>query len=387
MTDLLPDFDVSQRALKNLGTFSTTKMTDGALEAFNRFAVINAIDVPSYPELETLTGHCAKFILSLFHANISDYSAFPTSGSSEAVFLSILLLKHHWKMKQMRESTPNLVMGPTGHIAFKVAAKALDIEVRTVDEKSYIEAIDKNTIALICSLGETYTLTMEEVVKTDALLNQFYKQTGHFIPIHVDAASGGFVAPFRYPDLVWDFQLNHVKAINVSSHKFGLVYPSLGWICIDNAYCLKDLAHEHSYLGKTFNRFVIQFSHSAAQIAAQYHNIMHLGRAGYQTLIDNLYAELMVLIEKMRDYSALSIITPNGVPAIPGVIFTAKMPNQHNLINDLSEHLRQHGWHLPTFTLNHLPNRPSAARIIIRNGFNAALREAFLAEIHSFFQR
>lgn len=386
---LLSNFNVPLRAAKNLGTFSTTCMQSDALKVFNHYAALNAVDSAAYPEMTHITSQCGDFLLSLFNADDrKNYHYFPTSGSSEAVFISLLLLKHHWQLKNNSSEKPNIILGPTAHIAFHVAAKSLDIDIHLLDyqdtfnEAAIKDNINKNTMALICSMGNTITLQMEEVEKVNAILVRHFKNTGNFIPIHVDAASGGFVAPFFYPHLIWDFRLAHVQAINVSSHKFGLVYPSLGWLCIHNDYYLSDLSHENSYLGKKIKRTVVQFSHPASQLAAQHYNIHTLGFSGYQNIIHELFSKVSLLCEEIKKMDFFELVTPSSQPAIPGIIFTFKDNKQDKMI-ELSRYLNQRQWHLPTFELAHLDNK-TAARIIVRNGLSEQLIEELVFDINEF---
>jgi glutamate decarboxylase len=386
---LLSNFNVSLRAAKNLGTFSTTCMQGDALKVFNQYAALNAVDSAAYPEMTHITSQCGEFLLSLFNADErGNYHYFPTSGSSEAVFVSLLLMKHHWQLKNKNIEKPNIILSPTAHVAFHVAAKSLDIDINLLDYKDTIDVtaihnyINKNTMALICSMGNTITLQMEEVEKVNALLGRHFKNTGDFIPIHVDAASGGFVAPFFYPQLIWDFRLEHVQAINVSSHKFGLVYPSLGWLCIHNDYYLSDLSHENSYLGKKIKRTVVQFSQPASQLAAQHYNIHTLGFSGYQNIVHELFSKVSLLSEAFKKMDFFNLVTPSSQPAVPGIIFTFKDNKQDKMI-ELSRYLNQRYWHLPTFELAHLGNK-TAARIIVRNGLSEQLIDELVLDINAF---
>ncbi|MBN9287044.1 MAG: aminotransferase class V-fold PLP-dependent enzyme [Gammaproteobacteria bacterium] len=391
---LLDARNIKMRALKNLGTFSTTCMIKQAEEIFKNYASMNAVDSCAYPELEQLVEKCGKFLLKLFQApDPKQYSFFPTSGSSEAIFLSLLLMKHHWLSKRKSEGKPNFIIGPTSHVAFFSAAKSLDIDIRILpfhqnsfiyDETKIYNIIDTNTIGLCCTLGATSTLVMDNVENINKVLSEYYQSAGHFIPIHVDAASGGFIAPFYYPHLNWNFSLTHVKAINVSSHKFGLVYPSLGWLFMDNAYCLSELAHESSYLGKTFKRFPLQFSHSAAQIAAQYYNIEHLGENGYQHITQKLYQNLNLLVSKMKALERFHFITPNDLPCVPGVIFNLSRGNQQQIIQ-LRDFLSERGWHLPIFESVYSSDNLPAARIMVRYGFNETLINELIHDLNAFF--
>ena len=394
----LNQFDAHERSAKNLGTFSTTKMDDKAKVIFERFAPINAVDSVAYPELTQIVQICGQFLLNIFHANEKEsYSTLPTSGSSEAIFLTLLFLKHHWlATHKPTQQRLNVIVGPTSHVSFNVAAKALDIELNVLPFKKdsyaldpeYIENIvNDKTIGICCTLGSTVTLLMDDVQGINQALSSYYQKTGIFIPIHVDAASGGFVAPFYYRDLIWDFRLSHVKSINVSSHKYGLIYPSLGWLCIVDEYCINELMHENSYLGRTFKRYPLQFSHSASQIAAFCYNVQTLGFEGYQRIIQQLFHRSKLLNEGMMSLNQFHIITPNHLPAIPGTIFSLNDSHENHILERLAGYLRERHWHLPTFKSPYLIGEKKCARIVVKQGLGNELINEFLNDLSHFFSK
>lgn len=392
----LTRFDALKRSARNLGTFSTTRMDDKAKTIFEKFAPINAVDSIAYPELTQMVNICGQFLLNIFHAKENqNYSTLTTSGSSEAIFLVLLFLKHHWLSHNNHTTTPlNVIVGPMNHVSFNVAAKALNIELRVLpfmkghyelDNHSIENIIDDKTIGICCTLGSTMTLFMDDVNSINQVVSDYYQKSGHFIPIHVDAASGGFVAPFYYPNLVWDFNLSHVKSINVSSHKFGLVYPSLGWLCIAGEYCIKELMHENSYLGRTFKRYPLQFSHSASQVAAQCYNIQTLKFEGYQKIIHQLFRSLATLHQGMVALDKFHFITPNHLPAVPGTVFTLNDDRDNQTLERLTNYLRERNWHLPTFKSPYLAGEQKCARIVVKQGLSDELINEFLNDLSDFF--
>lgn len=393
----LTQFDAELRSAKNLGTFATTKMDAKAKVVFEHFASINAVDSVAYPEINQMVQTCGQFLLELFHADKDQsYSTLHTSGSSEAIFLILLFLKYHWLSSRAQGNEKvNFIVGPMSHVSFYVAAKALDIELRILpfkknqyelDELSIKDVIDDKTIGFCCTLGSTITLFMDNVKNINQVLEAHYQKTGYFIPIHVDAASGGFVAPFYYPELVWDFRLSHVKSINVSSHKFGLVYPSLGWLCIADDFCIKELMHENSYLGRAFKRYPLQFSHSASHIAAQCYNIQTLGFDGYKRIIQELFNNLAILHEGMKELKQFHFITPNQRSAVPGCIFSLAHDHDNKNLEKLTSFLRGRHWHLPTFKNPYLFGEQKCARIVVRQGFTDSLIQEFLNDLRDFFK-
>lgn len=398
MDDLLRDFDTKNRAIKNLGAFSSTYMPKEAEEIFIKFSSINAVDSCAYPEVEEMSQYCGNFLLDMFHASSPErYQFFPTSGSSEAIFLAILLFKNYWKAYHPDSTIkPNLIIHQTSHVAFISAAKALDVELKIVEKdhesltwnlSQLKENIDKGTIGVVCTLGATTTLVMDEVEKINAVLESISGHSDYLIPIHVDAASGGFIAPFIYPDFIWDFRLSHVKSINVSSHKYGLVYPSLGWLCVDETICDDKLKNENTYLGKSMKRLPLHFSHSASHVATQFYHFKNLGRSGYADIMQDLYRKNKLIVEGLKEFPELEMITPSHLFSIPGVIMRASNQRQDDL-RSLSQYLIKLGWHLPVFNNNAVDQGASqtwAARIVIRYGLSNDLICQLLGDIKKYF--
>lgn len=402
MDDLLCDFDTKNRAIKNLGAFSSTYMSKEAEEIFIKFSSINAVDSCAYPEIEEMSQYCGNFLLDMFHAcSPKRYQFFPTSGSSEAIFLAILLFKNHWKTHHPDSTIkPNLIIHQTSHVAFISAARALDVAIKIIkkDYESFTwnlsqlkENIDKGTIGVVCTLGATTTLVMDEVEKINAVLESISEHSDYLIPIHVDAASGGFIAPFVHSDFIWDFRLSHVKSINVSSHKYGLVYPSLGWLCVDETICDDNLKNENTYLGKSMKRLPLHFSHSASHVATQFYYFNSLGWSGYSQIVKDLYQKNKFIVDGLKQLSELKIITPNHLFSIPGVIMQASN-EKHGGLQALSRHLIKLGWHLPVFNSNVVDQCISqttsetwSARIVIRYGLTEAFIDQLLADIKKYF--
>lgn len=397
MDDLLRGFDTKSRAIKNLGAFSTTHMSKDAEEVFIKFSSVNAVDSCAYPELEKMTEYCGNYLLKMFHASHSEhYEFFPTSGSSEAIFLAILLFKNHWKIHHPDSNIkPNLILHQTSHVSFMSAAKALGIELKIIENDaeelawnllSLKTSIDAGTIGVVCTLGATTTLVMDEVEKINHVLESVSDKSNYVIPIHVDAASGGFIAPFVYPDFIWDFRLVHVKSINVSSHKYGLVYPSLGWLCVDGSICDDNLKNENTYLGKSMKRLPLHFSHSASHIATQFYHFKNLDWAGYAAIMKDLYQKNRLMVEGLQEISAFEITTPNHLLSIPGVIMSLSENERYDL-NQLSQYLMTLGWHLPVFNKveTHSTSQSWAARIVIRYGLSDSLIHQLLEDIKRYF--
>lgn len=389
----LSHVDINARAKKNLGTFATTHMQPEAEKLYTHYSSLNAVDFCAYPELEEILEQCGQFILKLCHPPVGqDYGFFSTSGSSEAIIMSVFFLKHAWALKHGNKTMPNIVIGPHTHVAWHKAATLLDIEVRvapldehhfTMDFSKLDDYINENTIGVCATLGATSTCRFDAVKALNNALKQYYQRTKHFIPIHVDAASGGFIAPFYYKDLEWDFRLEHVQAINISSHKYGLIYPGLAWLCYKDSLLTQALAHEHHYLGKPITRYQLQFSHSAAPLVAQFYMIENFGMHGYEKIIKSLFSLCERLKSDMLQIDGIKILNPQQWPSIPGIIFAIEHPNKS--LNHLASFLAKKGWNLPTFALPApIPNK-LGARIVIRNGYDQNHLDAIVDEIKAYF--
>ncbi len=388
--------ELQSRTAKNLGTFSTTYMDPLATEVFNRYAPLNAVDSCAYPEFTLMEQECGAFFLALFHANpATEFTYFNTSGSSEALFMSLLFMKNDWKTRHFGNlAKPNFIVGANAHTAWHKAASYLDIELKIIpvhperlnfDESQLLQMINENTIGVGATLGATTTLNYDEVEKINIALNDYRNKKNHFIPMHIDAASGGFVAPFAQKEINWDFRLNHVMSINVSSHKFGQVYPSLGWLCVRNELSSDGLAHESHYLGKLIRRFPIQFSHSASQLATQVHHIHTLGTSGYETLIKSLFEKRSALQKELSTFDEIQIITPSSTSSLPGIIFSLRANGSDHNLAGLASFLTANGWHLPTLRLPAPVQDTLVSRIIIRNGFDETVMQNLKKAIGNYF--
>jgi glutamate decarboxylase len=226
----------------NLATFVTTWMEPQAEKLMAETFDKNMIDKDEYPFTAMIEERCINIVSRLFNAPETGVGA-SAIGSSEAVMLAGMALKWRWRarMKARGKSTdkPNIVMGNNVQVVWEKFARYWDVEPRyiemqpdqfTITPQGVLDVVDENTIAVVPILGVTYTGELEPVEEIHAALVKHNAKTGHDIPMHIDAASGGFVAPFLHPDLKWDFRLPLVKSINVSGHKYGLVYPGVGWI-------------------------------------------------------------------------------------------------------------------------------------------------------------
>ncbi|MDR3359288.1 MAG: glutamate decarboxylase, partial [Bifidobacteriaceae bacterium] len=281
----------------NLATFVTTWMDDYADRLYQEAFDKNAIDKDEYPQTAAIEQYCWRMLADLWHApNPAATIGTSTTGSSEACMLGGLALKRRWQQRRRAEGQPtdkpNLVMSSGVQVCWEKFCDYWDVEPRRVpiswdhkvlDGSDLEQYCDENTIGVVAIMGVTYTGMYEPVDQIAAALDRIQLATGCDIPIHVDAASGGMIAPFCQPDLLWDFRLPRVASINTSGHKYGLVYPGLGWVVWREASLLPDdLIFRVSYLGGDMPTFALNFSRPGAQVLLQYYMFLRLGRSGYR---------------------------------------------------------------------------------------------------------
>ena len=279
---------------RNLATFVTTWMEPEAQRLIAENLYRNFIDHAEYPISAEIEQRCIRMLADLYNAP-GETTGARTQGSSEAIMLGALSLK--WKWRERREAAgkptdkPNLVFGGDVHVVWEKFCRYFDVEPRivplqedkyTIGPEDVEPHVDENTIGVAAVLGTTFTGHADDIVGINKLLVGLKDEKGLDVPLHVDAASGGFVWPFLYPDSEWDFRLEQVRSINVSGHKFGLVYPGIGWLVFrEQADLAEDLVFYENYLGKTDATFTLNFSTGASMVLAQYYNFVRLGREGY----------------------------------------------------------------------------------------------------------
>lgn len=377
----------------NLATFVTTWMEPQAERLMAETFDKNLIDKDEYPFTAMIEERCVNIVSRLFHAPATGVGA-SAIGSSEAVMLAGMAFKWRWRarMKARGKPTdrPNIVMGRNVQVVWEKFARYWEVEPRYIDmeqgqytitPQGVLDAMDENTICVVAILGVTYTGEFEPVEAIHAALVEYNSRTGHEIPLHVDAASGGFVAPFLHPDLTWDFRLPLVKSINVSGHKYGLVYPGVGWVVWRSQEDLpQDLVFHVNYLGGDMSTFTLNFSRPGNQIIGQYYNFLRLGREGYTQIMTSLRDTAVYLsgqIEKLGPFELLS----RG-DAIPVFAFALKHP-RHYTVFDLSEKLREHGWQVPAYTMPPKVEDLTVMRVCVREGFSRNLADMLLADLKS----
>src|SRR5690348_12337506 len=204
----------------NLATFCTTWLDDSARRLMAETLDKNIVDKDEYPQTAELERRCVRMLADLWHApDPVNAVGTSTTGSSEAAMLGGLAAKFRWRARGTGTGVPNMVCGPV-QVCWEKFARYFDVEIRQValtgdrlvmTAEDAVARCDENTIMVVPTLGQTFTGLYEDVAAISAALDRLQDETGLDIPIHVDAASGGFLAPFTAPDLVWDFRLPRVK--------------------------------------------------------------------------------------------------------------------------------------------------------------------------------
>jgi glutamate decarboxylase len=378
------------RSLKNLGTFSTSYMEEQAHNVFTSYALLNGIDTNAYPELEEFSKVCENFIFNMCNVkNKNEFKIFATTGSSEAIVLGMYFLKQYWQRLLFNGGAkkPNIILSSHSHITWQRAAELLDIQIKIlpmlqdsliIDTKALSTVLDENTIAVCCTVGSPTTLCFDDVKEINRILEQYNLQYNIYVPIHVDAASGGFVLPFVYPEFNWSFNLAHVYSINISSHKYGLIYPSLGWLLMRKIICPDSYAFKQDYLGKTIHTYGIRFSHTAAHLATQHYYIQTKEYAGYKNIINKLFFLVTILKYYLSQIDEILFLYHQTNAQLPGIVFTLNTSafSLHQLTNDL----RQYGWIVPVYRLP-CKNQIIVARIVLRYGMTEEAIQDFIIDL------
>jgi glutamate decarboxylase len=380
----------------NLATFVTTWMPTDAAKLMAETADKNMIDKDEYPQTAEFERRCVNMIGHLWHADgdgDGDVTGTSTTGSSEAAMLGGLALKWLWRqrMKAAGRPTdrPNLVMGVNVQVCWDKFCRYWDVEPRlvpmdgdrfhlTADEA--VAQCDENTIGVVAILGSTFDGSYEPVAEICAALDALAASGGPDVPVHVDAASGGFVAPFSQPDLVWDFALPRVHSINASGHKYGLVYPGVGWaIWRDAAALPRDLVFEVNYLGGKMPTFALNFSRPGSEVLAQYFMFLALGKEGYgdiQRASNRVACHIAAEIAKIGPYR---LITDGS--ELPVLAFTLNDDITNYTVFDVSASLRERGWLVPAYTFPEHREDLSVLRVVVRAGMTSDMADAFLADL------
>jgi len=351
------------------------------------------IDKDEYPHTAEIEMRCVNMLARLWNSHESeDAMGCSTIGSSEACMLGGMALKWKWRemMKKQNKPTdkPNLVMGANVQICWKKFCRYWDVEPKYVpcegdrliiDPKMAADLCDENTIGVVAIMGSTFDGRYEPVEAIAKELDRIEKEKGLNIPIHVDAASGGFIAPFIQKDLVWDFRVKRVKSINASGHKFGLVYPGVGWVVWrSNDDLPEDLKFYVDYLGGQMPTFAINFSRPGAQICAQYYNFLRLGMDGYAKIQQACQDVAMYLSSEIAKLGPFKLVSDGS--DLPVFAWTLKEETNFSLY-DFSDKLRERGWLVPAYPMPENRRDLVVQRIVVKNGFSHDMANMLLDDM------
>ncbi|MEU3247247.1 MULTISPECIES: glutamate decarboxylase [unclassified Streptomyces] len=377
----------------NLATFVTTWMEPQAGVLMGECLDKNMIDKDEYPRTAELERRCVAMLADLWNAPDPGAAVgCSTTGSSEACMLAGMALKRRWSKRNADRypgARPNLVMGINVQVCWEKFCNFWEVEARQVpmegdrfhlDPQAAAELCDENTIGVVGILGSTFDGSYEPIADLCAALDRLQERTGLDIPVHVDGASGGMIAPFLDPDLVWDFRLPRVSSINTSGHKYGLVYPGVGWaLWRSPAELPEELVFRVNYLGGDMPTFALNFSRPGAQVVAQYYTFLRLGREGFravQQTTRDLARGLAGRIEALEDFR---LITRGD--QLPVFAFTTAPHVTAYDVFDVSRRMREHGWLVPAYTFPANREDLSVLRVVCRNGFSADLADLFMEDL------
>ncbi|GAA5044494.1 glutamate decarboxylase [Nocardia callitridis] len=374
----------------NLATFCTTWLDDSARRLMNESLDKNIVDKDEYPQTAELEKRCVRMIADLWHApDAANTLGTSTTGSSEAAMLGGLAAKFRWRARG-GSGTPNFVCGPV-QVCWEKFARYFDIEIRqiplradrlTMHPDDVVAHCDANTIMVVATFGQTFTGLFEDVAGVSAALDRLHAGGGPDIPVHVDAASGGFLAPFTAPEVEWDFRLPRVRSINASGHKTGLAPLGAGWaIWREKSDLPAELIFDVDYLGGSMPTFNLNFSRPGGQVITQYYWFIRLGRTGYTRVQSAIYEVTRHLAEGLSRLGPFEMMH-DGRPerGITAVCWRLRGEQGFNLY-DLSDRLRGRGWLIAAYPLPEGRENETIMRAVIRHGFTHDMADLLLADV------
>ncbi len=378
----------------NLASFVTDWMEPQADKLAAETLAKNLIDEDEYPQTEVIHRRVVSMIGRLFHAPAGAQSTgTATIGSSEAIMLAMLAHKRSWQLRREAEGKPadrpNMVMGADVHTCWEKFTRYFEVEQRlvpleegryTIGAEQVQPLLDERTIAVAGVLGTTFTGQMDDLASIDELLGRVDSEQGWRIPLHIDAASGGFLTPFSEPDLEWDFRLPSVRSINVSNHKFGLVYPGMGTVVFREASDLpEDLVFHINYLGGDMPNYSLNFSRPSNSVLLQYFAFLRLGREGYEQIVASVLANAGALAERLSAIDGLTLF--NDPKRFPIVVVRAEDPERIALPL-ISQLLRERGWIVPAYTLPPNAEHIDVLRMVVKENFSRDMVELLAHDVH-----
>jgi len=379
---------------RNLATFVTTWMEPEAQRIIAENLHRNFIDHAEYPQTAEIEQRCIRMLADLFHAP-GETTGARTQGSSEAIMLGALSLK--WKWRERREKAgkdttrPNLIFGGDVHVVWEKFCRYFDVEPRIIplqpdkyvigpeDVEPYV---NEDTIGVAAVLGTTFTGHADDIRGINDMLIRLRDEKGIDVPLHVDGASGGFVWPFLYPDSQWDFRLEQVRSINVSGHKFGLVYPGIGWLIFrERSDLAEDLVFYENYLGKTDATFTLNFSTGSAMVLAQYYNFVRFGRDGYRYIMETMIRNSHALAEQISAMGPFRLVGEPGAEQLPLVAFQLAEEHDYDEFDIASQLAAERGWMVPAYTLPPNADHVTIMRALVKLTLGRGLANTLASDI------
>jgi len=382
---------------QNLATFCSTWLEPEVHTLMNETLDKNMIDKDEYPQTAEIEARCVHMLADLWNSpSAANTIGCSTTGSSEAAMLAGMAMKWRWRKKMeakgLSTAKPNLITGPV-QICWHKFARYWDIELREVPMEGnrlllganeVLKRCDENTIGVVPTLGVTFTCQYEPVEQIAEALDKFQEETGIDIPIHVDAASGGFIAPFVEPELKWDFRIPRVKSINSSGHKYGLSPLGVGWaIWREHDDLPEDLVFKVNYLGGDMPTFALNFSRPGGQVIAQYYNFLRLGREGYRKIHMACYETAQYLSKQIEEMGPFEMIY-DGKGGMPALCWKLKDDKDYGFnLYDYSDKLRSRGWQVPAYSMPKDREDLVIQRILVRHGVSKDLGSLLLNDMKS----
>ena len=381
----------------NLATFVTTWMEPEARQLMAETFDKNMIDKDEYPQTAEIELRCVNILSRLWNASGSEQAVgCSTIGSSEAAMLGGMALKWNWRKRRNAQGKPtdkpNLVMGINVQVCWEKFCRYWEVEPRFVpmegsrfhiSAEEAVKLIDENTIGVIGILGSTFDGSYEPIKAINDALETLNQQTKWQVPLHVDGASGGFITPFLDPELEWDFRLKWVKSINTSGHKYGLVYPGVGWIIWrDKQELPEELVFHCNYLGGDLPNFALNFSRPGNQVIAQYYNFLRLGREGYRQIQQACRDTAMYLAREIETLGPFELITDGSdIPVFAWKLKDEVAAENHYTLFDLANKLRERGWLVPAYSMPKNREDLVVQRIVVKEGFSRDMADMLLEDM------
>ncbi|HEX9481904.1 MAG TPA: glutamate decarboxylase [Solirubrobacteraceae bacterium] len=377
----------------NLASFVTSWMEPQANLLAAETLAKNMIDQDEYPQTEEVHRRVVSMVGRLFHAPSHERpTGTATIGSSEAIMLAMLAHKRTWQRRRQREGQPvdrpNMVLGADVHTCWDKFARYFEVEPRvipieedrfTISGEQVEPLLDERTIAVAGLLGTTFTGQQDDLGSIDEVLGRVESERGWRVPLHIDAASGGFIAPFARPEQEWDFRLASVRSINVSNHKFGLVYPGMGTVVFRDASDIpEELIFHINYLGGNMPNYSLNFSRPSSSVILQYFAFLRLGLHGYREIVRTMLETAVTLAGKLEQIEGLRLISDGS--EFPIVTLQAEDPGRTD-VTALTYLLRERGWIVPAYTLPPNAEHVTVLRIVVKENFSRDMAEIFAHDL------